>query len=37
MAQKIRKKRITKREWYDRGGAWCYYVNLDQEGEIRWL
>jgi hypothetical protein len=44
MAQKIRKERITKAEFYERGGfanstlfrlqsrggAWRYYVNLDQ-------
>lgn len=47
MAQKVRKERITKIEWYrrggektpglfrsqSRGGAWRYYVSLDEGRE----
>lgn len=35
MAQKIRKQRITKVEWYERGGAWRYYVDIERDAERR--
>lgn len=35
MCQKIRKERITKREWYGRGGAWRYYVDIERDAQQR--